>query len=173
MHFTFRALEEADLPTLHRWLNDPEVVRWWEGDDVSWPSVVADYGPNSEAHIEHYIATRGADDVGWIQCYPVAEEPAEAEPWRSLGLDEGAVGIDYLVGEPDLRGSGVGSEMIRHFVRDVVFGRHPEWTQVAADPMAANVASWKALERAGFRFVGEIDNPLGASRLMMMNRDDG
>jgi hypothetical protein len=35
----FRPVVAGDLPRLHRWLNDPEVVRWWEGDDVSWTGV--------------------------------------------------------------------------------------------------------------------------------------
>ena len=41
---TFRRLVDADLPMLHGWLNDPKVVEWWEGDDVSWEAVVRDYG---------------------------------------------------------------------------------------------------------------------------------
>jgi hypothetical protein len=41
---TFRRLVDDDLPLLHRWLNEPGVVRWWEDDDVSWDGVVRDYG---------------------------------------------------------------------------------------------------------------------------------
>ena len=36
--------------------------------------------------------------------------------------------------------------MVRAFVVDVVFGRHPEWTQACAAPTTANIASW---QRAG------------------------
>jgi hypothetical protein len=36
----FRALTDADLPLLHRWLNEPGVVQWWEGEDVTWEAVV-------------------------------------------------------------------------------------------------------------------------------------
>jgi len=44
MDLTFRRLADDDLPVLHRWLNEPGLVRWWEGDDVSWQAVVRDYG---------------------------------------------------------------------------------------------------------------------------------
>ena len=38
-----RPLTDDDLPVLHAWLNEPGVVWWWEGDDVSWEAVVRDY----------------------------------------------------------------------------------------------------------------------------------
>ena len=54
--FTFRRLTDDDLPMLHAWLNEPGVVRWWEGDDVSWDGVVRDYGSASDETTEHWIA---------------------------------------------------------------------------------------------------------------------
>ena len=81
-----------------------------------------------------------------------------------------AAGIDYLIGDPAGRGQGLGSTMIRGFVGDVVFGLHPEWTQACASPYAANTASWRALEKAGFHFVGTVDDEDGPCRLMVLNR---
>lgn len=123
---TFRPLVDDDLPMLHRWLNEPEVVRWWEGNDVSWEAVVADYGSGNVDPVEHWIASAGGKDIG--------------------------------------------SAMIRAFVVDVVFGLHPDWTQACASPYAANVASWRALEKAGFRFVGIVEDKDGPSRLMVTDR---
>ena len=53
---TFRLLEDGDLKLMHRWLNDPAVVEWWEGDDVSWPAVVSDYGEGHGDPVEHWLA---------------------------------------------------------------------------------------------------------------------
>lgn len=171
MDIVFRRLADADLPRLHAWLNEPGVVAWWEGDDVSWEAVVRDYGPANPDPAEHWIASAGGRDVGWIQCWAVADEPDECAPWFALGVDEAtAAGIDYLVGEPGDRGTGLGSAMIRAFVDDVVFGRHPRWQQAAADPLAANVASWRALENAGFRLAGIVDAKDGPARLMVADR---
>lgn len=169
---TFRRLAEADLPVLHRWLNEPGVVRWWEGDDVRWQAVVRDYGPTAQDSTEHWIASLDATDIGWIQCYPAADEPEETEPWFALGVDRAAAGIDYLVGDPENRARGIGSAMIRAFVADVVFGLHEHWSQACADPYADNVASWRALEKAGFRFVGMIEDKDGPCRLMVLDRPD-
>lgn len=167
---TFRRLEVADLPMLHTWLNEPGVTKWWEGDDVSWDAVQRDYAPGSDDGTEHWIAAVDGVDFGWIQCWPATDWLEESEPWFALGIDPMAAGIDYLIGDPAMRGKGLGSQMIRAFTIDVVFGRHPEWTQACAGPFAANVASWKAMEQAGFRFVGVIDDEDGPCNLMVLDR---
>lgn len=170
MEVTFRRLSDDDLAMLHGWLNEPGVVRWWEGDDVSWDAVVRDYGTANPDPVEHWIASVDGRDIGWIQCWAVRGETEESGPWRPLGVSEDAAGIDYLVGEPSERGRGTGSAMISAFVRDVVFDLHPEYTQAAAGPFEANGASWRALEKAGFRYAGTIDTDDGPCRLMIADR---
>ena len=159
---------------MHRWLNDPEVVRWWEGDDVSWDGVVADYAPANQGPEEHGIALNHGEPIGWIQCDDVSNWPEEGEDWVELGADPGCAGIDYLVGERGERGSGLGSAMIAAFVEQVVFGRHPHWHQVGADPFEANIASWRALEKAGFTAAGLIEpdegDTDGPAKLMLLDR---
>lgn len=175
MPITFRRLTDDDLPTLHRWLNEPGVVRWWEGDDVSWEGVVRDYGSSNTDPVEHWIAVDGGVDVGWIQCYALTDDPEEQAEWLPLGVDPACAGIDYLVAEPARRGRGLGSAMIRAFVDDVVFGRHPHWAQAAAAPHVDNTASWRALAKAGFRHVADYDATTpsgwpGPWRLMAIDR---
>ena len=170
MDLTFRRLVDDDLPMLHRWLNEPGIVRWWEGDDVTWPAVVRDYGSTSVDPTEFWIASAAGRDIGWIQCWAAADEPEETDQWLALGVDPTAAGIDYLIGDPADRGGGAGSAMIRAFVVDIVFGRHPEYAQACAAPYADNVASWLALEKAGFRFAGIVEDKDGPCRLMVADR---
>lgn len=155
--WTFRRTTADDVALLFRWLNEPGVVRWWEGDDVSTPEVVrADYVEDTTA--EHHLALFDGEPVGWIQCYDLTTSPEFAD-WAAHGVGEGTGGIDYLVGEVGRRGEGRGSSMIAAFVDQIVFGRHPEWLRAAAAPYAANVASCRALVKAGFRFVADIPDP--------------
>jgi aminoglycoside 6'-N-acetyltransferase len=169
----FRRLTDDDLPMLHEWLNEPGVVRWWEGDDVSWEGVVAQYGSGNGDPTEHWVALDHDDDaVGWIQCYSWADYVDEDETqaqWRA-GVERTAAGIDYLVADPAQRGRGLGSAMIRAFVLDVVFRAHPAWTQVSAGPFVANEASWRALQRAGFRALADYEHAEGVCRVMVMDR---
>lgn len=172
MDVTFRRLTDDDLPMLHRWLNEPGVVEWWEGDDVSWEAVVRDYGTPSSPSLEHWISIVDGVDTGWIQCYAAVDDLEESAPWFDHGVTESAAGIDYLVGEPVERGKGVGSAIIRAFTTDVVFGRHPDWTQSAASPFEANAPSWRALEKAGYRYRATVEYEDGRCRLMVAERAD-
>lgn len=181
--WTFRPLTDDDLTLLHVWLNEPGVVRFWEGDDVSWPGVIADYGSPElrdtlatdypdyaydaeEAdfdwvHVERYFALLDGEPAGWIQC--LAIEPYDDHPeivaWLDMGFDESGATIDYLLGDPALRGQGFGSSMIAEFIDQVVFGKHPEWTQVGVSPVHANAASCGALRKAGLSLVGSFEDP--------------
>ena len=57
MSFAFRPLTDDDLPLLHAWLNEPGVVEWWEGDDVSWDAVVAEPDCERSGREQHLLAT--------------------------------------------------------------------------------------------------------------------
>ena len=183
MTWTFRRLTDDDLALLHEWLNEPGVVRFWEGDDVSWPGVIAQYGSpeirstlatdfpdfdydEEEAdfdweHVEVYLGLLDDEPAGWIQC--VAIEPYadhdEVKAWIELGYELEGATIDYLIGDPAARGKGLGSAMIDRFTDEIVFGQHPEWNQVGVSPVRANVASCRALAKAGYELVGSFDDP--------------
>jgi aminoglycoside 6'-N-acetyltransferase len=186
LQFRFRPLTDDDLPLMHRWLNEPGVVQWWEDDDVSWEGVVNDYGSGHGDPVEHWICSvcgidpevagrlnvdgSGFVAAGWIQNYKVADFAQVSELWATVDAVEGAVGIDYLIGEPALRGLGVGSGMIAAFAH-FIFCRPNPPPQLASDPTAANVASWRALEKAGFRLGGTVhDAELGEHRIMLLDR---
>ena len=170
MRITFRAVAADDLPLLHRWLNEPGVVEWWEGDDVSWEAVQKDYGPPHTDGTHHYISIVDGTDTGWIQWYAVADSGEELAAWAPHGVADGAAGIDYLIGEPGERGRGVGSTIIDAFVTDVVFAQPDGFEAVAASPYAANVASCRALEKAGFTHVAEIPDDDGPCSLLVRRR---
>lgn len=169
---TFRPLVSGDLPRMYRWLNDPEVVRWWEGDDVSWNAVLRDYGDTANDPEEHYVAVLDGRPIGWIQCYGISDVPEDGPFFAPLGLDTTtAASIDYLLAPQD-RARGLGTAMIRAFVVDIVFGRHQPWTQVWVAPQVANEASWRALGAAGFRHVRDLPGELCPCRAMVIERPD-
>jgi hypothetical protein len=92
---------------------------------------------------------------------PLADYP----DWQRAVNVLDAAGIDYLIGEVDLTGKGLGSRTIRYFTA-AALERYPELEAVVAAPQQENVASWKALENAGYeRFWGgqlDSDDPADA-----------
>ncbi len=165
----FRRLLEADLPMMHAWLQEPGIVRWWEGDDLSWPAVQRDYGPVQADSTEHWLALDDEDHpFGWVQVYDSGDSDEEAHHWYACGVQRTAAGIDYLLARPGDRGRGRGSQMLAAFCEQVVFAPERRWTQAVASPYAANVASWRALEKAGFRHVGTWHDEDGAPCKVMV-----
>ena len=66
-----------------------------------------------------------------------------------VGAPPDEVSIDYLIGEPDAAGRGLGSEMIRRFAAGL-WERYPRAPSAIVAVLADNPASWRALEKAGF-----------------------
>ena len=161
----FRGLRREDFATLARWLSDPLVARWWN-HETSPEALERDFGPSIDGRdgTEMSIAFDALGAFGLIQRYPVA---AWSEYLGELSavcvVPPGALSIDYLIGEPDRRGSGLGARMIASFVTDS-WSACPEASDVIVPVAAGNGASWRSLEKAGFRRVaeGELkpDNPI-------------
>lgn len=173
--FAFRRLVAGDLPRLHRWLNDPGVVAWWEGDDVTWAGVRETYGAPGVGAQEHSIALLEGLPFGWVQCYLLADEPDDAA-WFARAFDPGAgfdptsTGtIDYLVGNAADRGRGLGAAMLRAYVAGV-FATHPSWDTLVVAPQRANEASWRSLAAAGFAVGLVLDDPMGPCQVMLLRR---
>jgi aminoglycoside 6'-N-acetyltransferase len=168
----FRPLTDDDLPTMYRWLNDPGVAQWWEGDDLRWEGVVADYGSGNNDPVEHWMYLVDGRPAGWIQNYRVCDLPDVARLWSGVDHHPDVVGIDFLIGGHRHRGRGLGSTMIAEFSR-FLFERSDPPPQLAADPLEANVASWTALEKAGFRCLGVIpDWDHGPVKVMALDHPD-
>jgi aminoglycoside 6'-N-acetyltransferase len=151
LDFSFQSLAAGDLTLLATWLARPHVQRWWrEPSDLA--SVEENYRPlvDGSDPSEGFIVGLGGRPIGYVQRYLVDEDPE----WRSTisaSLGEGGgIGIDYLIGEVDLVGQGIGRRMISRFVQDC-WTRYPAEARMVVALQQGNGASWRALEAAGFR----------------------
>lgn len=155
-NIAFRECEATDLRLMHQWLQREHVRRWWD-EYAGYEDVVEHYLPSIEGRrpVDLYLILLDDRPVGFIQAYLLADHPEFA---ARVGLGAGVAGVDLFIGEEDLTGKGLGSEMLRVFVRDVVFAE-PATTVCIADPDVRNAASLRAFEKAGFRRVGEFLEP--------------
>jgi aminoglycoside 6'-N-acetyltransferase len=126
-----RPLAAGDAAQLRRIHETPEVARWWELPDESFP-------------FDEPEATRLTIEVdgaiaGMIQ---FTEEP---EPkYRHAGID--------LFVDPALHGRGIGTEAVRRVVRHLIDDRGHH--RITIDPATTNAAAIRAYEKVGFRPVG-------------------
>jgi aminoglycoside 6'-N-acetyltransferase len=161
----FRPLRRDDFGRLATWLAEPLVARWWN-HDASPEAIERDFGTSVDGGdaTEMFVAMLDGEPLGLIQRYPIAAYPEYVEELtRVCAIPPGSLSIDYLIGEPDARGRGVGAAMIGAFVAES-WGAHPAARDVVVPVAAGNRASWRALERAGFTRIAEgplePDNPV-------------
>lgn len=160
----------GDLRLLHEWLRRPHVKRWYT-DHGTYDEVVDHYLPAIEGRdpTDHYIVVLDDRPIGMLQTYVVADYPEYAK-LVDVG-DRTTAGVDILIGVEELTGRGLGTEILRRFVADVVFAR-AETMAVVADPDVENVASVRAFEKSGFRAVRTfVEDPGDGQTHVLVRRD--
>lgn len=162
---TWRRLTAADLPMLAGWLAEPQVARWWN-HEVSAAALERDFGPSvrGEEPGEDLIVMVDGSPVGLLQRSRIGDYPEDFEEFAALvDVPPGTVTIDYLIADAARRGRGLGTRLIATAVRRT-WTDYPDASAVMVAVVAANVASWRALEKAGLQRVtqGAItpDNPI-------------
>jgi len=173
--YDFPALTEADLPLVRRWLLEAHVSRWWadpprdtypEDELDKYRQRVRDEGDPTEIF---FIRHRGRP-IGFIQSYRIDDYD---EYGQALALEVPSAGIDLFIGEPAEIGKGHGARLIRAFLRDVVFARY-DVAECVIGPSVKNTSAIRAYEKAGFRFLRDVQVPdePDPEHLMRIRRDE-
>jgi aminoglycoside 6'-N-acetyltransferase len=155
MRYVFHPMAPDHLPMVGRWLETPEVVRWWGDPDVQYELVRGDL---DHPDMDQFIVAINGRPFGYIQCYKLGTWNCGfgAQPPRTRGIDQ-------FIGEPDMIGCGHGANFIRQFVDDLLAGPTP---RVVTDPDPHNRRAIRAYEKAGFEQDRMIDTPDGPALLM-------
>jgi len=157
----FRPLRRDDLPLLFEWLRRPHVAEWWRDVPPDLAAVEAEYGPciDGDDPTELFVVTTGGLPVGMVQRYLIADEPEWWPAFDGIVDVSNAAGIDYLIGELDAVGKGIGSAMIAAFA-PMTFEWRPV-DSIVVTVQQTNTASWRILEKSGFQRIwsGELKSP--------------
>jgi aminoglycoside 6'-N-acetyltransferase len=137
-----------DVPMLRRWEREPAILaatgNHAGGEDWRWEVEV----PRTVAWRELSIAECAGRPIGMLQIIDAAEE--ETHYWGDVG--PGIRAIDIWIGEPDLRGQGHGTGMMRAALERCF--ADPVCRAVLVDPLASNSRAHRFYERLGFRAAG-------------------
>jgi aminoglycoside 6'-N-acetyltransferase len=156
--YRFRPMGSADLAMVRRWLETPEVSRWWGRPDEQYQLVRGDL---EHPDMDQFIVAVDEHPFGYIQCYALST-------WNAgLGAHPaGTRGIDQFIGVSDMIGRGHGPRLIRQFVDSLLTSGTP---CVVTDPDPENRRAVRAYEKAGFEREGLVDTPDGPALLMVRN----
>ena len=176
MKLALRPLGRADLPQLGRWLETPHVKRWWRepGDPEA---VETAYGPAIDGSdpTELLVAELDGRPIGMIQRYRIGDNPDYRHALEPAGVPSAAAGLDYLIGEVEFTGRGIGPVLIAEASAGA-WEAYPEITAIVVVVQLANRPSWRALEKAGYRQVwsGFVDSgdpsDAGPSHVYILDR---
>lgn len=135
---------------LARWLAEPVVARWWN-HERSPEAVEREFGPSVDGDdaTELFLACADDQPFGLIQRYSIDAYPEYVEELTPVcPVPPGALSVDYLIGEPQMRGQGLGAAMVTTLVAES-WACCPQADDVIVPVSAGNHASWRTLERAG------------------------
>jgi RimJ/RimL family protein N-acetyltransferase len=156
--FAFRRLATDDLPLMHRWLNTPHVQEWYIDEPTEFDEVAATYAPNPALPTERYLILLGDRPIGYIQTYFLADYLDYAVQVAAPEEIAGLAGVDIFIGEADCIHRGLGTQALRAFLREVIFGRNGA-TACQLDPDPANRAAIRCYEKVGFRHIRTVQVP--------------
>jgi aminoglycoside 6'-N-acetyltransferase len=161
----WRPLTAADVGMLAEWLREPQVARWWNHETTS-AAIERDFGPSfrGEEAGEDWVVSLDGRPIGLVQRSVISDYPEDLAEFAAIvDVPDGAIELDYLIGDAAQRGRGLGAKMIAAAVENT-WTDHPSAPAVLVAVVAANIASWRALEKAGLRRIAEgpmsPDNPV-------------
>ncbi len=155
----FRRMTLDDLPLMHRWLHTPHVRDWWDedGGPPAYETVVEKYTPaiRGEEPTDAYLICYDGQPIGYIQTYLIRAYPEYA---AAIAVEDDAAGVDLFIGEADYLHKGLGSHILRAFLREIVFGASNAGSYIIG-PSVRNTSAIRAYEKAGFRYLKTVAVP--------------
>ena len=157
---TLRPASSRDVAVIDGWLTQPEVQRWWGSLPAAQAAVIA--ALQTPAGLCSIVTVNGTP-AGYIQA-----EEAQAG-LISAPVEPGAYRLDAFIGEPRLRGQGVGRTALELASREV-FETTLALSLVTVVSIR-NEAAVRLFERAGFTWKRVLEDPLlGPCWLMVRPR---
>jgi RimJ/RimL family protein N-acetyltransferase len=145
---TLRPLEDADIPLMSQWLQQPYVKKWYDPIDEWLYEIRERHSTYSWLH--HFIVKDGAIPIGFGQYYDCFDSVG-LEQWKGREFTKrGEVySIDYLIGDNRYLGKGHGKQIVRQ-LSDTVFALGAK--EIIVDPDKSNLASQGVLMANGYIF---------------------
>lgn len=142
--------QRSDFPQLIVWITSPEFLLQWGGPDFNYPL--------DEKQLEHYISGANRPDSKSLIFNGVDTTSGKVVGHISLGQidrkNQSARMGKILVGDPAMRGKGIGQRMIEQLL-DIAFD-HLQLHRVSLGVFDFNHAAIEAYRKTGFTLEGVL-----------------
>ena len=156
----FRALEEADLALMTRWIAQPHWQAWWGEPDRETAELRQAIDGDA---VEPMIVEVDGKPAAFVQSHDPHLE--EAHPYADQPF--GTLLVDISIANAADTGKGLGPAILEALA-DLLFEEGAP--RLLIDPHPAHARAIRAFEKAGFSPLGERGTPYG--RVLLMARDN-
>lgn len=152
-----RLMTNNDFDLMVKWLNDPQVLEFYEEPPTNLERVINKFGPRIEG--KHYvtpcIVEYKNEPIGYIQYYKIQEINL-----KKYGYAEGQniYGIDQFIGEPRLWGKGIGTLMIQMMLD--YLSNNKGALKIALEVKKNNDRAIASYKKCNFNQIKELNNDL-------------
>ena len=163
--FSLRALTLADLPTFHRWQNDPRVAAFFEEDGTIEQHRAYIERMAADPHMIQVIGSLDGRDFAYFELYWARENRLGAVhdcgPWDR--------GWHVLIGEDDVRGADYVTAWLPSLMH-YMFLAEPRTTAILGEPRASHAQQLRNLGRGGFARLRDFDFAHKRAALVQLDR---
>lgn len=143
--FVLIPLKDKDVALIELWLHHDYIRKWFEPIQ-SWITEIKARDTDFQ-FIHYYIAVYDSLPIGFCQYYACAD--AKEDWYEDIPL-AGTYSIDYLIGERDYLGKGLGKTMIDSLVNHVFSLQDAR--RIIVQPEEENRSSCSVLLSCGFNY---------------------
>ncbi|MEK4129986.1 GNAT family N-acetyltransferase [Solibacillus sp. FSL W8-0474] len=151
-----RHMDKADFNLMVKWLNNQQVLEFYEEPPSNLERVINKYGPRIDG--KHYvtpcIVEYNNESIGYIQYYEIQETELKKYGYPE---NQNIYGIDQFIGEPKLWGQGIGTKMIQMMLN---FLCNKGASKVLLEVKSNNVRAISSYKKCGFKRIKDLNNDL-------------
>ena len=159
---SFQNLQKEDLKLLLKWLNNDFVKQWYykngkNNENYIYEDIEKKYLPRvlKQDPTNSFLIIFENEKIGYIQWYLLKDYP-EYNKYVDGGND--SAGIDLFIGEEAFIHKGLGSKIIKKFIKENIFCNN--WiNRCIIGPEPKNIVAIKAYNKAGFKYIKTVQIP--------------
>ncbi|MFB5662620.1 GNAT family N-acetyltransferase [Alteribacillus sp. HJP-4] len=145
-----RSLTMQERPILEKWLNDPFVLKYYEGRDhpFSMDKIMKEFYRDEEGMFRCIVEYHD-HPIGYIQYYLV-DEPTK-KLYHITDNSKAIYGMDQFIGEAHYQNKGIGTALVQAMSAYLIEEMQAEL--IVMDPQQWNKRALRCYEKSGFVIV--------------------
>ncbi|MGM0919949.1 MAG: GNAT family N-acetyltransferase [Bacillota bacterium] len=152
-----RRMTKKDYYLMVKWLNDPNVLEFYEETPLCLDDVILKFGPRVEGmhYVTPFIVEYINEPIGYMQYYKITNTDYNLYGYSQV---ENIFGIDQFIGEQYLWGRGLGKSMIVMMLDYIC--KNENMSRVVLEVKNSNYRAIHCYKKCGFKKVKNLDNEL-------------